>query len=303
MEAGAVKLRVMTWLWRQPGGRTQFTATHVNIWAAMIRRHCTLDIELACVTDMPEGVDPGIRIIKPPGFHDDLQTRRWRGGRPSCYRRLAMFAPDAGKTFGRRFVSMDLDVVIGGNIDAILSRTEDVVLCSPSQVGARWVYNGSMVLLKAGSRPRVYTEFTPEKAEHASTQFVGSDQAWLAYALGRGEATWAPRDGVARWGQASEGAMLFFPGNVKPWDALGNPFVAEHYRHDGGRSGLVLGDRRTVWDEARRAMKRRTFDHVIAMPQAASKWPGTVDAVAKDLIHAGALARMLGVDRPVVCGV
>jgi hypothetical protein len=297
-----VKLRVMTWLWSQPGGRTTFTATHVNIWAAMIRRHCTLDIELACVTDMPEGIDPSIRIIKPPGFHDDLQTRRWRGGRPSCYRRLAMFAPDAAATFGKRFVSMDLDVVIGSNIDHILGRREEIVLCGPSQAGARWVYNGSMLLLTAGSRPRVYTEFTPEKAEEASTRFVGSDQAWLAHALGRGEATWGPREGVVRWGQAAEGAMLFFPGNVKPWDALGHAFVAEHYRMDAGRSGLLLGDRRTVWDEAKRAMKGRQFDAVVAMPQAASKWPGRVDAVARDVVHGAALARMLGVERPVVCG-
>lgn len=298
-----MKLLVMAWLWRQPGGRTLFNATHVNIWAAQIRRHCTLDIELACVTDMPEGIDASIRIIAPPGFHDGLQTQKWRGGRPSCYRRIALFRPDAADVFGaERIVSMDLDVVIGGRIDSILDRPEDIVLCASSQTGARWVYNGSMVLLTAGARPRVYTEFTPERAEIASTQFVGSDQAWLAYALGRGEATWTPADGVVRWGAAQEGPMVFFPGTVKPWEVVQHPFVAANYRLDAGRSALVLGDRRTVWDDARRALKRRQFDHVIAMPQAAAKWPGRVDAVARDMAHARTLARMLGVERPVVCG-
>jgi hypothetical protein len=295
-------LRVMTWLWQQPGSRTQFSAVHVNIWAAMIRRHCTLDISLACVTNIPDGIDPSIEIIAPPGFHDGLQTSRWRGGRPSCYRRLAMFAPDAGEIFGPRFVSMDLDVVIGSNIDAILSRKEDIVICAPSQQGARWIYNGSMILMNAGARPCVYEDFTPERAEEASRRFVGSDQAWLAYSLGHGEATFKPSDGVVRWGAANEGPMMFFPGNVKPWHAVAHPFVGAHYRLEGPRRGLILGGKRSVWEEAERALETGPFDSVIAFPQAAQRWPRPVDAVAENMEHAGLLARMLGVDTPVVCG-
>lgn len=295
-------LRVLTWLWKQQGGRATFTALHVNIWAAMLKRHCALDIELACVTDIPDGIDPSIRIITPPGEWDGLQTSRWKGGRPSCYRRIAMFRRDAADIFGERFLCMDLDVVVGENIDAILSRKEDLVLNSPSQSGARWIYNGSMMLLTAGCRPDVYEQFTPTKAEEASRRFVGSDQAWLAYALGKGEATWTAADGVVRWGQSQKGPMMFFPGNVKPWDALGHAWVAEHYRMDSGRSGLVLGNRRTVWDEAKEAVKGRSFDRVVAMPAAAARWPGKVDAVAESMDHAHCLARMLGVSEPVVCG-
>lgn len=296
------KLLCLTWLWAQPGGRTKFTAMHVNLWAAMVRRHCTLPIELACVTDMPDGIDPSIRIIQPPGFHDGLQTSKWKGGRPSCYRRLVMFRKDAARIFGKRFVSMDLDVVIGGNIDAILSRKEDLVLCAPSQQGSRWRYNGSMIMMTAGCRPHVHDNFTPEEAEIASSKFVGSDQAWLGYSLGRGEATWTPEDGVVRWGQAERGAMMFFPGHIKPWDAIGNQWVAEHYRMDGGRAGLILGGKRSVWDEARAALESRAFDRVIAVRAAAERWPGKVDAIAESVTHAHCLARMLGVDQPVVCG-
>lgn len=295
-------LRVLTWYWRQPGGRTTFEPLHVNLWAAMVRRHCTLDIELACVTNIPDGIDPSIRIIEPPAFHDDLQTSRWRGGRPSCYRRLSMFRPDAADIFGERFVSMDLDVVIGDNIDAILSRDDDIILCGPSQQGSRWVYNGSILMMTAGCRPRVYEDFTPEGAEEASRRFVGSDQAWLAHSLGRGEAIWTPQDGVVRWGQAQSGAMMFFPGHVKPWNAIAHDFVGRHYRLDGGRSGMILGRRKSVWDEAKAALGKQKFDSVIALPQVAEMWPGRVDAVAEDIRHAQFLARMLGVDQPVVCG-
>lgn len=296
-----MKLTALTWLWSQPGGRAQFTAMHVNIWAAMVRRHCTLDIELACVTATPEGIDPSVRIITPPGEWEGLQTTRWKGGRPSCYRRIAMFRPDAAGIFGKRFACMDLDVVIGGNIDDILCRHEDFVICGPSREGNRWIYNGSLMLMTAGCRSTVYKKFTPAKAEEASRRYVGSDQAWIAYALGRGEATFGPGDGVVRWGQGP-GAMMFFPGHIKPWDVIGDPWVAEHYRADGGCSGLILGAKPSVWDEAKQALSSGPFDKVIALPHAAQRWPGKVDAVAKDMAHAGMLARMLGVDRPMVCG-
>lgn len=297
-----MKLRVLTWLWRQPGCRTTFNAAHVNIWAAMVRRHCTLGIELACVTDIPEGIDPSIRIIAPPGFHDGLQTPGWKGARPSCYRRLAMFRPDAAALFGKRFVCMDLDCVISGNIDHLLDRPDDIVLNGPSHVGTRYRYNGSMLLMTAGCRPSVYEQFTPKKAEEASRRFVGSDQAWLAHSLGPGVKTWGPADGVVRWGAKQGGAIMFFPGNVKPWDALGDPWVAEHYRMDAGRKGLILGPKRSVWDDAKAALADGPVDSVVAFRQAASLWPGRVDAIADDMPKAHAYARMLGVDQPVLCG-
>ncbi len=296
-----MSLTVLTWYWSQPGGRTLFTPAHVNVWAAMVRRHCTLDIDIACVTATPEGIDPSIHIIRPPGEWDGLQTSRWKGGRPSCYRRVAMFRRDAAAMFGQRFCAMDLDVVIGANIDAVLSRPEDIVLCAPSQAGPRWIYNGSMLLMTAGARPQVYESFTPAKAEEASRRFVGSDQAWYAYALGKGEATFGPPE-VCRWGQAAEAPILFFPGEVKPWDLLAHPWVAKHYRMDAGRSGLILGGKGSVWDEAKAALAKGPVDRVVALPGAASRWPGTVDAVARDIPHGLALARMLGVDEPVVCG-
>lgn len=276
---------------------------HMNILAAMVRRHCTLDIELACVTATPKGIDPSIRIIAPPGEWEDMKTSGWKGGRPSCYRRLTMFRPDAAETFGERFVCMDLDVVIGGNIDAILDRPEEIVLCGPTQIGPRWRYNGSMILMTAGCRPHVYEDFTPEGAEEASRLFVGSDQAWLGHALGPGEATWGPDEGVVRWGQAESGRMMFFPGHVKPWNALNDKWVAQHYRIGGGRTALVLGQKRSVWDDARRAMERDKVDGVLAFPFTVDQWPGDVDAVVESRVEALQVAAMLGFERTVMCGV
>lgn len=296
-------ITVLTWLWAQPSCRTTFTATHVNIWAAMVRRHCTLDIRLACVTDTPDGIDPSIRIIRPPGEFVDVQTTKWKRGRPNCYRRISMFRRDAGRKFGKRFLCMDLDVVIGSNIDRIVDRPEDFVICGPSQNGNRWLYNGSMIMMTAGARPQVYERFSAEEAEIASTNFVGSDQAWIAHVLGKGEATWGPKEEVVRWGSADSGRIMLFPGNVKPWDAIGHPWVSRHYRLDGGRTGLVLGRRPSVWKEAQEALRQREVGGVIAFTQTAAHWPGHVDAVADNMPHAECLAKMLGFDNLILCGV
>lgn len=296
------KLLVMAWFWQQPEGRAQFKVEHVNIWAAMLKRNCTLEIDIACVTHLPEGIDPSIRIITPPPFYDGLKTSRWRGGRPSCYRRLAMFAPDAAETFGAdRFVSMDLDCVIGGNIDSILDRDEDFIICPPSQKGKRWIYNGSMLMMDAGARPSVYEDFTPEGAELASRTFVGSDQAWLAYSLGPGEVTWTEDDGVVRWNGGRSGPLMFFPGTIKPWNAIAHPFVGEHYRLECGQTGLILGEKNHVWDDVMKA-GHGPFDHIIALPKAAKVWKGRVDHVAEDMRHAELIASMMGVEQPIICG-
>lgn len=297
------KLLVMTWLWDQRDGRVRFMAQHVNIWAAMIRRHCSLDLELACVTDIPEGIDPSIRIIAPPDFHQGLTTSRWRGGRPSCYRRISLFSPEAADIFGaERFVSMDLDVVIGGNIDAIWDRPEDFVINGPSNKGKRFRYNGGMLMMKAGSRRCVFDEFTPEKAEEASRRFVGSDQAWISFSLGDGEAIWTEDDGVVRFNGNRSGPMMFFPGNVKPWQRIEDAFIGEHYRLGGGKSGLIMGDNAGLWDDLR-AIGNIDCDHIIACPKAARAWGEKVSAVAESIPHARALARMLGVDRVIEVGI
>lgn len=230
-------LTVLTWLWEQPGCRTTYRAQHVNIWGAMIRRHLTLPHRLACVTDIPEGINSEIEIIRPPGEFLHFHSKRWGREKPSCYRRIAMFRPDAADLFGDRFVQIDLDVVIGASLDPVLDRKEDIVLFRGTS--DRRPYNGSMTLMTAGARPHVYTEFTPEGAVEASRRFVGSDQAWMCHSLGPGEATWSEEHGVWWYGSTyfknrpvePPPAVLFFPGRTKPWNMPEvDRFVRSNYR-------------------------------------------------------------------------
>lgn len=236
-------IRILTWLWKQPGGRSTYTAEHVNVWADCIDRQLSMPHELACVTNSPEGVDPRVRIIAPPGEFEDVRIPTWGAdkGYPQCHRRLAMFRPDAAEIFGERFVSMDLDAVIAAPLDPLFDRPDDFVMYRGTS--PRRPYNGSMVMMTAGCRSRVYTEFTPERAAEAGQKFIGSDQAWISHILGWGEPTWGPEHGIVWWGSsknhlAPEWRLMFFPGTPKPWELTADSWIARHYR------------RNSAWDDA-----------------------------------------------------
>lgn len=202
----------------------------------MVRRHLAMPHRVACVTDMPEGIDASVEIIAPPGDFLDISTPRWGNGRPQCYRRLSMFRRDAADLFGERFVCMDLDCVIADSLDPLFDRGEDFVIYKGT--AASRPYNGSMMLIQAGCRPQVYEDFNQQAALTSSQEFCGSDQAWLAHCLGWGEKTWDETDGVEFFGNAyrkrkSQPRILFFPGTLKPWlIARVDPFVSRHYRLD-----------------------------------------------------------------------
>jgi hypothetical protein len=214
--------------------RTQYTPEHVWIWADMVSRNLAMPHRLACVTSETD-LPPNVERIDPPGEFEDVQPA-WGPRKPNCYRRLVMFRRDAAKTFGKRFVSMDLDCVIGGPLDPLFDRSEDLVLFKGTSEGRP--YNGSMMLIKAGCRPQLYEDFDQSGADASGAAYLGSDQAWLAHKLGWGEATWDESDGVywfkpGRWTNKLRPTILFFPGKRKPWDYAPYkiyPWITNNYR-------------------------------------------------------------------------
>lgn len=295
-------ITVLTWLWRQEGGRTAYTASHVNIWADMVRRHLKQPHRLACVTDIPEGIASHVEIIPPPHEFEDIRIPTWKEARPQCLRRLTMFRPDAGQTFGERFVCMDLDCCISAPLDPLFDTAADFKIFKGTAPDRP--YNGSIFMLRAGARPQVYTDFTPQGAVDAGKRFVGSDQAWIAHCLGPKEAVWDHRDGVCWWQgrEPQDARILFFPGHAKPWELTDNAYIGNHYRRDTGRRGLILGRGRSVWDEAEQALEAQRYDGVIALREPAKHWPGEIEAVADNEGHALRLAAMLGFRDYTFCG-
>lgn len=298
-------LTVLTWWWRQPNGRTKYTAEHVNIWASMVRRNLTLPHRIACVTAHPEGIDPSVQIITPTGEFEDVRLPTWGEKMPQCLRRIAMFRPDAAAIFGERFVSMDLDCVIYDSLDPLFDSREDFVMYRGT--AANRPYNGSMLMMTAGCRSKVYTEFDPTAAAQASRDYIGSDQAWISHVLGPGEATWSIGDGVywqtkrGRQPGFVEPRVIFFPGPMKPWDVTDDYEIVSRYRRNLGGRCLVLGYDGSVWDDLAR-VDLTGIDHVIAAPEAAVYWPGKLYGIARTDKEADYMAHLAGFDEVIFCG-
>ncbi len=302
-------ITVLTWFWKQPGGRIEYTPTHVNIWADMVRRNLSMPHRIACVTDIPEGIDPSIEIIMPPGDFEEVKIPTWGPARPQCLRRIAMFSPRAAELFGERFVCMDMDCVVSGQLDPLFETDIDFKMYRGTAPGRP--YNGSMMLLTAGARPQVYDRFNAAEAAEAGRKFIGSDQAWISHVLGPNEQTWGSEDGVRWWNRRRREQMpddirlMFFPGYFKPWQFAESgldEWVSERYHRSPRGRCLILGYAEGVWEEAAAAIDTGPFDAVIASPEAAEHWPGEILAIANDDGQAERMARMHGFDEVVFCG-
>lgn len=248
-------MKIITWLWLQNPNRHGYDAEKVNVWAASLRRNSSEPLELACVTEHPEGIDPSIEIITPPGLFEDVKIDAWKEANlaPQCYRRLAMFAPDAAEWIGAdEWVCMDIDVTVHSSIDELFVPGTDFRIMNGT--ASKRPYNGGLVQMRAGARPEVYEAFRRDPvrlAKAARAEFVGSDQAVISKVLGRGEKTFGPADGVEyfgpRWVRMHGGEkrlvppdtmrLLFFPGAPKPWELLDTYAFINHAWHDGEPRG------------------------------------------------------------------
>lgn len=301
-------LTILTWFWKQDGGRATYEPLHVNIWADSVRRNLSIPHRIACVTDLTEGLDPSIVIIPPPREFEDWRIPSWNEARPQCLRRISMFKPDAAEIFGERFVCMDLDCVVSGPLDPLFDTDANFKIYRGTVPGR--LYNGSMMLIRAGSRPQVYNTFSIEGATEAGAKHIGSDQAWIAHCLGAGEATWGPEDGVNWWGATNrtdkeQSRVVFFPGTIKPWDIIAegkDRWVPAHYRRSARGKALLIGYAPNVWDEVEEALNNHVFDVVIASPEVAAQWPVDVFAIASNDRQAERLARLHGYEDYVFCG-
>lgn len=234
-------LRVVCWLWKpRRNYRSQFCARHVNVLRRMVARHYERAHEFVCITDCGQDLDDGIRVVRLWRDHAHLKNGLPHG--PNCYPRLRAFSEEMREIIGPRFVSLDLDCTIVGNLEPLWDREEDFII----NVGTapRTPYNGSMWLMNAGSRAQVWEQFDPIHSPRAARRlgYVGSDQAWIAACLGPNERTWSRADGVYSfqshlWNQTARlpqgSRIVFFQGAFNPWSGQVKeqyPWVKDHWQ-------------------------------------------------------------------------
>lgn len=240
-------IHFVSWKWNNPGYRTRFTAHHVNVLAASIRRNYGKGHRFICVTDDPEGLDPRVEAFPLWGDCADLVNPSGRH-LPSCYRRLRIFSPfttsemDIGE--GETVVSIDLDVVVTGRLEKLLAGDDDFKGWVGVGTHHAKVYNGSLFKFKAGRCSYLWDEFDPKVSPRKANDalYFGSDQSWLSYRLAGVAPGWGREDGVLSYAKdfskstqvllPPDTRIVSFNGRVKPWDPAvmdRYPWVAQHW--------------------------------------------------------------------------
>jgi len=221
----------------------RFTVAHVNALYDAVRRNYTKPFRFSVVTDDFTGIHKNIRVV--PLWDDFADVVNPQGPhKPSCYRRLKLFSPEARQLIGERIVCLDLDVVVCDNLEPLWNRPEPVIFYKGQwgvHLKSKQPYCGAMFMLTAGSRTQVWGSFNPlvSPAQAFAAGYRGSDQGWFGYCLGDCEPVWSEVDGVYCFrkitGLPDNARMVFFNGKTKPWDVPHVDWVKRHYtpRHEG----------------------------------------------------------------------
>lgn len=251
-------ITVVTWLWMDDKTyQKKYAERHVNTLFRMIKRHYRQPFRFICIADPyglePEVFDNGVELLIRPNPVPQLKNP-YGEGTPTCYRRLELFGQDltdllttrwkAYRAFepDERIISMDLDVVVTGDLTPIFERPEDFTIWR--SFARQTQYNGSLWSMKPHARPKVWTEFIkdPERARERArgAGYYGSDQAWMNYILGPKERCYGEHDGIYSFRRhlkksplPSDAKIVFFEGLYAPWDPEvqeKHPWIKEHYQ-------------------------------------------------------------------------
>ncbi len=245
-------LQIVLWKWDQPGFRVTYTAEHVNVMCAMLRRNLrNFPHRIVCVTDNSDGITECETAAIWPD-HNGLANASGKQ-LPSCYRRLKLYNPETqrdelGIDKGDRIMSIDLDALITGDVRGIAQTEGLFVGWELTGEQGRKVFNGSLQIFTAGELADVWSSFDHETSprEALTRGYRGSDQAWISYCLlGKGR----ERLGLVglKWPEVAsyplqtriqgilktETRMIFFHGREKPWTAQAihnTPWIERYWR-------------------------------------------------------------------------
>lgn len=225
----------------------KYTQRHLVNLARMLHRNLTIAWEYVIISDdvADQKMGPLLRAM-------GIETRvipLWSEMRDAklCGVRIAAFQTHMRKLIGPRFAWIDLDVVVTGNLDHVFSRTEDFVALATPQGPLH--YNGSLVMMTAGARRQVYDRWNPRAYVALAPHYLAlgmkhggqSDEGWMTYVLGEGEARVGKDDGI-RYFKHLLGSPMLPPGtNLVVMNGLrydpsmptwqdGFPWIKEHWR-------------------------------------------------------------------------
>jgi len=151
---------------------SKFSEDDVARLRAGLKRHVRQSHRFVVVTDRI-----GDEFVAIP----DLYLTKAKG----CFARLRVFDPEwqrsIGVNEGDRLVCIDLDTVVTGSLDDTFDRPEPFVIMQGGNATNPCPYNGALILLRAGTHPNVWRDFSLEAAAKVPFYSFPDDQAWLAH--------------------------------------------------------------------------------------------------------------------------
>lgn len=182
-------MRFICWLWSGGGfwkPVVKYGPRHVEVLAAMLHRHG--GHQLTCIHD---------GTFQLPRHIDAVQMPEAVASLPDYLPKLWAWSPELQAIIGERYASIDLDVVVLGDVAPVLAG-HPVILWDEA-VGEP--YNTSLFAVDPGHGQEVWTQYTPDRlqrARRAATRWTG-DQSWVAHVLGSRVPTFGLADGVLRY--------------------------------------------------------------------------------------------------------
>lgn len=241
VQAPDTQLTIVCWKWHQENYKTRFTSEQVNILGRMVKRHYKTPHRMVCITDNPKGITEmeTLELWKDHAGIPNVSGKHL----PSCYRRLKIFSKEVGELLrARRIISLDLDIVLTGNVTHIFDRPDPFVGWKVPGVHVAEVYNGSIFLFDVGPYSWIWETFDQNKSPQLAKQagYQGSDQGWISYCLKAREPGWGRHDGVYSYprevrhaiGLPQGARLVIFHGQRKPWDARysrDRAWIQKHY--------------------------------------------------------------------------
>lgn len=222
-------LTVATWLWGE-----KYHPKDVKKLFNGVSRNLTVPHRKLLVTDWPVKID-GVEVTP------ILEKAKHLLALPGCLARLVVFDPEWQAALGiEELLNLDLDMVLTRNFDHVATRKEPFVILQGINGTNPCPMNGSVWKLRAGYRPDVWTDFTPEKSRSVPFHSFPDDQGWFWHKL-PDAAAYGPQTGVYGFHKRgwpggeniplpANACIVAFPGFRSPSQFTHLPWVKENWR-------------------------------------------------------------------------
>jgi hypothetical protein len=172
-------LTVVSFFWVDPARQRSYQVTpdDVRIWDRMVARNLTVPHRRICVTHRPDLID----------FMETVPLDIAKHVPGTCLVKLMAHRPDIADILGGRILTMDIDCIVVGSLDAIVQRDEPAVWWKNPNFevgGRRGFVQGSMQLFSAGATASLWEDFDPHTTMPVvKRRFGGAEQAWISERL------------------------------------------------------------------------------------------------------------------------